>query len=134
MSQAKSGDTVTVHYTGKLNDGTVFDTSSGGDPLKFTMGQQRVIPGFEQAIEGMTPGDKKTAVIPSGEAYGAHRPDLIVEFARDQLPADLEVQVGQSLQLRSQEGQQLAAARDRDVTRVRDARCQSPFGRERSDL
>ncbi len=108
-TEAKSGDTVTVHYTGRLTDGTVFDTSSGGEPLRFTLGQQRVISGFEHAVLGMTPGDKKTTVVPSAQAYGEHRPDLVVEFQRAQMPQDITLQVGQALQLRAQDGQKLTA-------------------------
>jgi FKBP-type peptidyl-prolyl cis-trans isomerase 2 len=109
MSEAKSGDTVTVHYTGRLTDGTVFDTSSGGEPLQFTLGQNRVISGFEDAVLGMAPGDKKTAVVPSDQAYGEHRPDLVVEFQRTQMPQDITLQVGQALQLRTHDGQKLTA-------------------------
>ncbi len=73
MVQAKEGDTVRVHYTGKLKDGTVFDTSGDRAPLEFTIGGGQVIPGFEQAVVGMEPGETKTATIPPEEAYGPHR-------------------------------------------------------------
>jgi FKBP-type peptidyl-prolyl cis-trans isomerase 2 len=109
MSQAKSGDTVTVHYTGRLTDGTVFDTSSGGEPLKFTLGQNRVISGFEHAVLGMAPGEKKTAVVPSTHAYGNHRTDLVVEFQRQQMPDEIKLQVGQAIQLQAEGGQKLTA-------------------------
>ena len=109
MTKAKSGDSVKVHYTGKLDDGTVFDSSVERAPLEFTIGESQVIPGFEDAIMGMSPGEKKTAVVPSGQAYGDHRPELVVEFQREQIPAEIALQVGQSLQLKTHEGQKLAA-------------------------
>jgi len=76
MAQAKEGDTVRVHYTGKLEDGTVFDTSSERAPMEFTIGEGEIIPGFEQAVIGMEPGETKTARIPPEEAYGPHRDDM----------------------------------------------------------
>ncbi|MFM7424539.1 MAG: peptidylprolyl isomerase, partial [Elainella sp.] len=94
MAQAKSGDTVTVHYTGTLDDGTVFDSSEGGEPLEFAIGAGNVIPGFEQAVIGMSPGDSKTATIPSDEAYGPYFEDRVLVVERQQIPADLPVDVG----------------------------------------
>ena len=133
MSEARSGDTVTVHYTGRLTDGTVFDTSSGGEPLRFTLGQQRVISGFEHAVLGMTPGDKKTTVVPSEQAYGEHRPDLVVEFQRTQMPQDITLQVGQALQLRAG-WPETDRARDLAFARDRDAGCEPSVGRKRPDI
>ena len=71
MAQAKTGDTVKVHYTGKLDDDTVFDTSEGREPLQFTIGEGRLIPDFEQAVVGMEPGETKTIQIPAGQSLWA---------------------------------------------------------------
>jgi len=94
----KEGDTVKVHYTGRLQDGTVFDTSVGSEPLEFTLGQGQTIPGFEQAVAGMQVGDNKTVTIPVNKAYGPRRDDLILEVSRVELPEDLEPNVGMQLQ------------------------------------
>ena len=107
MAKAKEGDTVHVHYTGKLKDGTVFDTSQDREPLSFTIGEQRVIPGFEKAVVGMEPGDTKKEELSPEQAYGEHREDMVMELERDQLPDNLEPKVGQQLQLRMQNGQEV---------------------------
>lgn len=99
MLQAKSGDTVRVHYTGTLNDGTVFDSSRGQDPLEFQLGGGQVIPGFDDAVTGMAVGEERTVTIPAAEAYGPHRSDLTVDVDRGQLPDDMEPTVGQQLQV-----------------------------------
>ncbi len=104
MAAAKQGDTVKVHYTGKLNDGTIFDSSDGGDPLEFTLGSKMVIPGFEVAVEGMGAGDDKTVTIPSDEAYGPRHDDMILEVDKGQLPQDMEPEVGQELVLSQDDG------------------------------
>ncbi|HSJ29864.1 MAG TPA: peptidylprolyl isomerase [Longimicrobiales bacterium] len=103
MASAKSGDTVRVHYTGKLEDGSVFDSSDGRDPLEFTVGSGQVIPGFDQAVTGMSPGDERQVKIPAAEAYGDRKDDLVIVVERAQLPPDIDPAVGQQLQL-SQEG------------------------------
>ena len=105
MAEAKNGDTVSIHYTGRLEDGTVFDTSENRDPLEFTLGEGNVIPGFEKAVQGMEEGDSKTATIPSDEAYGQRRDDLVLSVSKEQLPPDLEPQVGQRLQMQAGDGQ-----------------------------
>lgn len=105
MAQAKHGDTVKVHYTGKLEDGTVFDTSIDRDPLQFTIGEGQVIPGFEQAVLGMNPGESKTIRIPTDEAYGTRREEMVMVVDRNQLPADLNPEVGQQLQRSQPDGQ-----------------------------
>ena len=105
MAQATSGDTVHVHYTGKLDDGTVFDTSEGRDPLAFTVGSGQVVPGFDEAVSGMQVGDSKTVRIGPGDAYGEHREDLILDVPTEQLPEGLEPEVGMELGLRGQDGQ-----------------------------
>lgn len=105
MAEAKSGDTVSIHYTGRLEDGTVFDTSEDRDPLEFTLGEGNVIPGFEEAVEGMEEGQSKTASIPSDQAYGQRRDDLVLSVAKEQLPPDLDPEVGQRLQMQAGDGQ-----------------------------
>lgn len=105
MAQAKQGDTVSIHYTGRLDDGTVFDTSEDRDPLEFTLGEGKVIPGFENAVQGMEEGESKTTKIPSDEAYGERRDDLVLTVAREQLPNDLDPEVGQRLEMRAGDGQ-----------------------------
>jgi len=107
MPQAKRGDTVTIHYTGRLEDGTVFDTSRERDPLEFTLGRGEVIAGFEEAVEGMAPGDEKTATIPGEEAYGPRRDDLLVTVPKEVLPPDLDPAVGQQLSVRTPEGKDM---------------------------
>jgi len=94
---AEIGDTVKVHYTGRMTDGTVFDTSVGSEPMEFTLGEGRLIPGFEQAVTGMQVGESKTVTIPVDEAYGQRRDELIFEVGRDELPADIEPEVGMQL-------------------------------------
>ncbi|MFP3948111.1 MAG: peptidylprolyl isomerase [Longimicrobiales bacterium] len=105
MAEAKNGDTVSIHYTGRLEDGTVFDTSENRDPLEFTLGEGNVIPGFEKAVQGMAEGESKTATIPSDEAYGQRRDDLVLSVSKEQLPSDLDPQVGQRLQMQAGDGQ-----------------------------
>ena len=105
MAQAKQGDTVNVHYTGKLQDGTVFDTSRSRRPLQFTIGKGQVIAGFEQAVIGMNTGESKTTTIPVDQAYGRRRNDMIVTMQRDQLPPDLNPEVGQRLELTQMDDQ-----------------------------
>ncbi len=104
MTQAQNGDTVQIHYTGRLDDGTVFDTSEDRDPLEFTLGDEQVIPGFEKAVEGMEEGESKTAEIPADDAYGEHRDDLVVSVPRDRLPDDMDPDVGDRLQMQSPDG------------------------------
>lgn len=99
MAQAKQGDTVQVNYTGKLQDGTVFDTSLDRGPLQFTLGKGQLIAGFEQAVLGMTGGEKRTVVIKPDQAYGPHRAESVVEVDRKYLPPDLDPKVGQRLEL-----------------------------------
>ena len=86
-------------------DGTVFDTSENREPLEFTLGEGNVIPGFEKAVQGMEEGESKTATIPTDEAYGQRRDDLVLSVSKEQLPADLDPQVGQRLQMQAGDGQ-----------------------------
>lgn len=105
MAAAKAGDTVSIHYTGKLQDGSVFDSSLEREPLQFSIGGQQVIPGFERAVVGMNPGDSKTETIPCDQAYGPHHEDMVVTVLREQIPSDFELEVGQQLQIKNPEGQ-----------------------------
>ena len=104
MVEAKSGDTVKVHYTGTLEDSTVFDTSIEREPLEFTIGDGQFLPDFEQAVIGMKVGELKTINIPAEQAYGPYRDDLVLVVERDELPEDLDPQVGQQLQLIQPDG------------------------------
>lgn len=104
MTQAKNGDTVKVHYTGTLEDGTQFDSSIGSDPLRFTLGQGQLIPGFEKSVTGMAVGDKETITLPPEEAYGERREDLMVTIQKSQLPQETEPHVGMMLQAEQQDG------------------------------
>ncbi len=114
--KVRQGDTVRVHYTGKLNDGTTFDSSKDRDPLEFTLGKGSIIPGFEKVVEGMEPGDEKTEKIAHDQAYGEHRSELVFDVGRDQLPPDLEVVAGQRLQMTQKNGQAVPVT----VTEVND--------------
>jgi peptidylprolyl isomerase len=105
MVKAKNGDTVTVHYTGRLEDGTVFDSSANRDPLEFTLGDGLLIPGFEQAVLGMSPGESKTAEVSADQAYGPHREAMVVEIDRQEFPPHFQPEVGQQLQIPQSEGQ-----------------------------
>ncbi|NOZ26033.1 MAG: peptidylprolyl isomerase [Nitrospirae bacterium] len=104
MVQAKSGDTVRVHYSGFLDDGTVFDSSLDREPFEFTLGQGMVIPGFEDAVVGMDVGETKTVNIPSEKAYGPYRDELLVSVERSQVPPNIEPDLGMELQIRTPEG------------------------------
>ena len=104
MVQVKAGDTVRVHYSGFLDDGTVFDSSLEREPFEFTLGQGMVIPGFEDAVVGMDVGDSKTVNIPSDQAYGPYRDELLVAVERSQVPPNIEPDVGMELQIRTPEG------------------------------
>ncbi len=103
QAAVQNGDLVRVHYTGTLADGTVFDTSEGGEPLQFTVGTGQVITGFDQAVLGMHVGKSKTVTIPADQAYGAHRDDLLLVFDRAQLNGTVEV--GQEVTITTSGGQ-----------------------------
>lgn len=105
MTQAKMGDTVKVHYTGTLEDGTQFDSSAGREPLSFTLGQGQVIPGFEEAIVGMSVGDNKTVTIPADEAYGPYQEEAVKELPRSAIPDHIELAEGLQLQASGPDGQ-----------------------------
>lgn len=99
MQQAKQGDTVHVHYKGSLEDGSVFDSSEGSEPLQFTVGSGDVIPGFDEAIVGMSPGEQKRVTIPAEQAYGARHDELVFQVEREQLPPNSDVTVGDFLRI-----------------------------------
>jgi peptidylprolyl isomerase len=103
--QAKKGNAVEVHYTGKLEDGSVFDTSVSRAPLGFTLGDGNMIKGFDTAVHGMAIGDKKTVTIPAAEAYGERRDDMMIEVPVEQVPADIKPEIGMTLQLQGGNGQ-----------------------------
>jgi FKBP-type peptidyl-prolyl cis-trans isomerase 2 len=116
MAQAKTGDTVKVHYTGKLADGTVFDTSADREPLQFTIGQGQLIPDFEQAVIGMETEESKTIQIPADKAYGPHREEMLMEVERSRLPKELDPKVDQKLQMHHPNGQSAVVS----ITKVTD--------------
>ena len=107
MTQAKDGDTVKIHYTGRLQNGTVFDTSSDREPLQFDIGSGQVIPGFEEAVTGMMVGEKKTSQIPCEKAYGERNPSMVMVIDRKHVPDEIDPEVGQRLQVGSPSGQLL---------------------------
>jgi peptidylprolyl isomerase len=118
MGKAKNGDTVKVHYTGRFDDGTVFDSSAkGGGPLEFTIGEAHVISGFEEAVTGMVAGDSKTVSIAPDEAYGPHHGELVFKVEPGDLPPNIDPEVGQQLQFQRPDGQVVALT----VTDVSDA-------------
>jgi len=101
----KNGDTIRVHYHGKLVSGETFDSSAGRDPLEFKVGAGSVIPGFDAGVLEMNVGDKKTIHIPFAEAYGAKREDMVLQVPRTQVPPDLNPEIGGQLHMTSQSGQ-----------------------------
>jgi peptidylprolyl isomerase len=107
MASVKQGDTVKIHYTGKMENGEVFDSSRDREPLEFKLGGGGIIPGFEAAVMGMNPSDTKTVNIPSDQAYGPKMDQLIFEVERTQLPEDMEPQAGMQLGVTNPEGKQV---------------------------
>ena len=105
MTEVKSGDTVHIHYTGTLKDGTTFDSSEGRDPLAFEVGSGQVIPGLDVAMPGMTVGEKKTVEIDCRDAYGPINPAMRQAVPRDGIPADIPLEPGTQLQMQTSEGQ-----------------------------
>jgi FKBP-type peptidyl-prolyl cis-trans isomerase 2 len=105
MAQVKAGDLVKVHYTGKLTNGEQFDSSVGREPLEFTVGAGQMIKGFDDAMPGMTIGQKKTVNIPAADAYGEKNDDAIIEFPKENVPADMKLEPGMQLTLSNQQGQ-----------------------------
>jgi FKBP-type peptidyl-prolyl cis-trans isomerase 2 len=102
--QVKVGDVVRVHYTGRLLDGTTFDSSEGREPLEFTVGAGQMISGFDSGVQGMNVGDKKTIQIAADDAYGQRDEEAVIEFPKANIPAELQVEPGMQLTLRNQHG------------------------------
>lgn len=109
MQTAKLGDTVKVDYTGRSEDGTVFETSVGVSPLVFTIGQDEVVPGFEDAVVGMYPGEKKTVVVEPEEGFGAYDESLVFQIGKDELPEGVEPQVGMDFEMVDDQGREVSA-------------------------
>lgn len=107
MTKIKDGSQVKVHYTGKLTDGTVFDSSEGREPLAFTIGKGMMIPGFENGVLGMALEEEKTITIQPEEAYGEMREDMIAEVPNQQLPPEIKPEIGMELMSQTPDGQQL---------------------------
>jgi peptidylprolyl isomerase len=116
MTEAKKGNTVKIHYTGTLADGSVFDSSTGHEPLQFEIGSGQVIVGFEEAVLGMKVGDSKKVTIPAEKAYGAYLDDLVIKAQRENIPPDIDPQVGQRLQMGGPNGELILV----NVTEVND--------------
>lgn len=106
---AEDGDTVSVHYTGTLNDGSQFDSSVGKDPLVFVLGAGNMIPGFENAVRGMKVGESKTVTLSPDEAYGQYRQEMVATFSREELPEGMVPEVGRQLQITSEGGSVIVA-------------------------
>ncbi|HZS07694.1 MAG TPA: peptidylprolyl isomerase [Blastocatellia bacterium] len=104
MAAAKTGDSVKVHYTGTLDDGTVFDSSADQEPLGFTLGSGEVIEGFENAVIGMEVGESKTITVPPDQAYGPHTDALVQTVARDQVRLGVEPEVGMAIEMQTPDG------------------------------
>ena len=105
----KAGDTVKVNYTGRLENGNVFDSSEGRKPLEFTVGNGQLIPGFENAVIGMQEGESKTVTISPEDGYGPHREDFVMDISRNRLGQDIEPEVGMQLQVTDEKGRAIPA-------------------------
>jgi peptidylprolyl isomerase len=107
MAKAKPGDTVSIHYTGTLDDGSQFDSSAGREPLEFTLGEGQVIPGFDAAVDGLEEGERVTVRIAPEDAYGEPDPRLIQTIDRSQLPPQIQVEKGLQLQAGQPNGRRM---------------------------
>lgn len=105
MTQVKTGDTVAIHYTGTLKDGTTFDSSDGREPLKFEVGSGQIIPGLDVALPGMSVGEKKTVEIDCRDAYGPINPGMRQAIPREGIPDEIPLELGAQLQMQTPEGQ-----------------------------
>jgi peptidylprolyl isomerase len=117
MAQAKAGDTVRVHYTGKLDDGTVFDSSIGGEPIEFILGAHHIIPGFEEGVTGMEVGETKTILISSDQAYGPYEDGIVLTIPREQVPPHITLGLGEMLELSQPSGEAITGR----ITELTDA-------------
>lgn len=104
MTTAKIGDTVKVHFTGSLEDGSVFGSTLDEEPFEFTIGEKNMLPGFETAVIGMEKGDTKTIILPPEEAYGPHKNELVHVMDRSSFPHEIDLEIGKRLRVRTQEG------------------------------
>lgn len=108
MTQAKAGDTVQIHYTGKMGDGSAFESSEGRDPVAFTIGEGKVLPALETAVEGMEEGTTQTVVVQSEEAFGPHRDELVQTVERSRIPTDVPLEKGTRLSAVGPDGNRLS--------------------------
>jgi len=104
MTEAKTGDRVKVHFTGYLEDGTVFGSTMGEAPFEFIIGEKNMLPGFEQAVIGMKKGDTKTITLSPEEAYGLHKKELVTDMQRSGFPKEIKLEIGKRLRVRTQDG------------------------------
>ena len=118
MGQAKLGDTVRVHYRGTFTDGTVFDGTMGDEPFELTLGEQKVIPGFENAIVGMNVGERKTVKVSPDQAYGKYDKSLMVDIERAHMPENIDLQLGKLLEFRAEDGS-VALVTIKDITETK---------------
>ena len=116
MKQAQAGNTVLVHYKGTLPDGQLFDSSEGREPLSFELGSGMVIKGFDDGVTGMEIGDKKTVHIPNADAYGPINEEMIIDFPRNQIPDDVPLVVGETLNMHQEGNGQVMQVVIREVT------------------
>jgi peptidylprolyl isomerase len=120
MARAERGNAVRVHYTSRLKDGTAIDSSYGSDPLVFTIGDGRMIQGFEEAVIGMSPGKTKVVTIPPEKAYGSYRDDRVITISRKDLPDDLKPELGMNVEIPDKEGcmvpAQIISISDTEIT------------------
>jgi len=116
MAEVKQGDKVKVHYHGRLTNGETFDSSAGREPLEFEVGSGMVIKGFDQGVEGMNVGEKKTINIPAEQAYGPRLDEMVIEFPKDRFPQDMELQKGMDLMMSNGAGQNIPVV----VTDIKD--------------
>jgi peptidylprolyl isomerase len=107
LRNAASGDNVKVHYRGTLDDGSEFDSSAGRDPLEFRLGTGQVIAGFDRTVEGMKPGETRSTRLEAEDAYGEHRPELVLALPREQFPTELAPEIGQGLEVQQEDGQRI---------------------------
>ena len=109
MTAAKNGDSVKIHYTGTLEDGTTFDSSAGRDPLEFTLGGGQVIVGFNEAVTGMEVGEKKNVIIPADKAYGQRNEKMVIIALKDQIPSDFTPEIGQQVEMDGENNEKIVA-------------------------
>ena len=105
----KAGDTISVNYSGSFEDGTVFDSSEGKQPLKFTVGSGQLIKGFDDAVLGMKEGEKKTVTLPPEDAYGVRQEGMIIDIPKEQIPENMKLEIGMRLHLRDPQGHPVPA-------------------------